>query len=268
VHETDTLHGELLPFLEQNALHERVLRFNLGGGSSTPSWWPDTTDLETAAATRVEAYLCPSETLAGGKMTKSQSPTASFYRYFWGNNTANNTEYHGTNYKSVLGSQWPVNGISLANGYASAGGRFTWTDTWADAGIDYGNGPFPSGRRCGRVTDYTLTAFANVTDGLSNTFGFGEASIYWQGSPAWVDPQTIGATMGIPLNHYKTWKDKRTEFTNENNWNWSFGFSSMHPGGATFASLDGAVKFVNETVSQQIYLAAGTIDCGEAQALP
>ena len=249
----------LLPFLEQTPLYQRLIRFDEG------TWWPDTLELAQAGASRIETYICPTDSLQGF-MIRSESPEASFYRYFWGNNP-DDLEYYGTNYKSVLGSKWPQNGISLANGYVSAGGRFSNYQA-GDSGIDFGNGPFPSGRRCLRISDFTFAALETVTDGLSNTFGFGESSIYWQGSAAWVDSQTVGATTGIRLNEYKKWLDRRADLVHSDNWMWSFGFSSLHPNGANFAALDGAVLFVNETVDGDIYRAAGTVDCGESLPMP
>ena len=254
----------LLPFYEQTALYERVLHSD--PSNSWGSWWPHTQELAEAGATRVDLYICPTDSPVSGKMSRGESPSASFYRYFWGNNDNNNLEYHGTNYKSVLGSKWPVNGITTPD-YVSAGGRFS-SQQHGDSGIDWGNGPCPSGRRCGVISDYTFAYLSTVSDGLSNTFSYGESSLYWQGSAAWVDPQTIGATTAIPLNHYKTWKNRRTEFTNDDNWMWSFGFSSMHTGGGNFAFMDGAVKFVSETVSMEVYMAAGTVACSETQPLP
>jgi hypothetical protein len=154
-----------------------------------------------------------------------------------------------------------------ATNYPSAGGRFSNYQA-NDAGIDYGNGPFPSGRRVVRISGFTFAYLETITDGLSNTFGFGEGSVYWQGSAAWVDPQTIDATVAIPLNRYKIWLNDRKTFTDDNHWQESFGFSSEHPGGGQFALMDGSVRFISETISQTPYLAAGSVDVGESVMLP
>jgi hypothetical protein len=256
----------ILPFIEQTSLYENVIRRDYG------TWWPDTAALASAAATRLDAYICPTDSIQA-KMTVASAPTASFDRYFWGVTSAFNQEYHATCYKSVLGAKWPTAPfyVTLTNNpatnFPSAGGRFS-NHLGGDEGIDWGNGAFPSGRRCGRLSDFTFVFFESVTDGLSNTFGFGEGSVYWQGSAAWVDPQTIGASVGIPLNQYKLYRNDRKTFTDDNHWQESFGFSSEHPGGAQFAALDGTVRFVSETVDQYIYQAAGSIDAGEARSLP
>jgi hypothetical protein len=262
----------LLPFLEQTSLFQQIIRPNTG------SWWPDTRPLADSAATKVVAYICPTDSLQAN-MAITNIPDASFYRYFWGGNDytlpsdggGGYREYYATCYKSVLGAKWPVNGITLTNNpatnYPSAGGRFSnWQAN--DNGIDYGNGAFPSGRRCSRISDFTFAYLESITDGLSNTFGFGENSVYWQGSAAWVNPETIGATVAIPLNRYKLWLNDRKTFTDGSHWQESFGFSSEHPGGGQFALMDGAVRFVSETVSQTPYLAAGSIDVGESIAAP
>ena len=283
-HSTWGMH--LLPFLEQSALHERTNHHNArpfhGYWIIDPSTATDREkDVLAAITSKVDAYLCPSQILANGKMTAGSRPVnaagavvVANRDYFWGPNDAER-EHHCTNYKSVLGSKWPVNGIALtpdpATNYPSAGGRYS-ANQGGDNGINWGNGITPCARdgrgsANGDFTNYNgFTYFANVSDGLSNTFLFGEADAYWQGSSSWADSNAISATTGIPLNEWKKWRDDRARFWNE--WRWSWGFSSMHPGGAGFAYADGAVRFVSETVSQEVYLAAGTMDCGESQTLP
>jgi hypothetical protein len=240
---------------------------NTGPGGADPPgfygmWWPGNLEITEAAASRVEAYLCPSDSYV--RLSRGDDPVAGHLRYFWGFG-AFDMEYHTTHYKSVLGSKWEPRGVTLP-AHPSAGGRHS-AYQGGDHGIDLGNGAFPSGRRYENPVYAALWQFtylSAVSGGLSNTFGFGEVSGYWNGT-AWVDPQIIGATMGIRFNEYKRWLDNRVGFCE--NWQSSFGFSSMHAGGGNFAVLDGAVRFVSETVSDDIYRAAGTIDCGESVSL-
>jgi prepilin-type processing-associated H-X9-DG protein len=46
------------------------------------------------------------------------------------------------------------------------------------------------------------------------------------------------------------------------------GVSSLHPGGANAAFVDGHVKFVSESIDRRVWLAAGTIAGGESAGAP
>ncbi|HUG91726.1 MAG TPA: H-X9-DG-CTERM domain-containing protein [Planctomycetaceae bacterium] len=48
----------------------------------------------------------------------------------------------------------------------------------------------------------------------------------------------------------------------------NLGFHSQHSGGGFFLWADGAVKFMNENISLEVYRAVGSIDGREAVQLP
>jgi prepilin-type processing-associated H-X9-DG protein len=147
-----------------------------------------------------------------------------------------------------------------------------------------------------------VTSIAGVTDGLSNTFFFGEQSQFRNepgGSPFWFN--WIGsAWQGPPVNGPSTWTyDYRvtggatcTPFLNapaDTTGNiflncfgpigypapiqysttqacqlWGQGgFRSLHPGGANFAFADGSVKFIKNQINYLVYRNLSTRAGGE-----
>ncbi|QDT64385.1 DUF1559 domain-containing protein [Calycomorphotria hydatis] len=101
-----------------------------------------------------------------------------------------------------------------------------------------------------------LIRFRDITDGLSNTFAFGErwGQVYNPDTgeissggvftPAWTDTYaTFITTTFCKLNH-------NLDTGASLDWNFSYwnAFRSDHAGGAFFAMADGSVRFINETL--------------------
>src|SRR5262249_52563623 len=106
---------------------------------------------------------------------------------------------------------------------------------------------FPgSGYRCKRTV-------AQITDGTSNTFLFGESTFV--AGTDWGDDWagTVGtmATTAIPPNF---------QFSGPTDWTRNFGFRSNHTGGVNFAYADGSVHFVTDRIPLGTYRTLGTID--------
>ena len=115
---------------------------------------------------------------------------------------------------------------------------------------------------------------AGVTDGLSNTFAFGEkahgkfsqtpdvyGSIDFQYNGAWVSGNfgdTLFTTL-YPLNPFgKIGDDPNPNGDyfygyNAQEDNFSIAASSFHPGGANFAFLDGSARFIKDTINSWPY---------------
>ena len=114
----------------------------------------------------------------------------------------------------------------------------------------YGNGSVSASTTRGTISRYGYSAtFAEITDGLSNTFAVGEVV------PAWCVWEDWGhqsfATTAYPINHRnREFKTGALAPTDHNN---CIGFRSMHPGGAHFAFCDGSVHFVSETIDVRTY---------------
>ncbi len=95
------------------------------------------------------------------------------------------------------------------------------------------------------------TTMARITDGTSNTFALGER--------AWLlDGQKLQAATALMTNgDSEASSDQGSVYAHgcgryrlncTDSVNCARGFSSMHPGGAQFALVDGSVRFISETI--------------------
>jgi prepilin-type N-terminal cleavage/methylation domain-containing protein/prepilin-type processing-associated H-X9-DG protein len=150
------------------------------------------------------------------------------------------------------------------------------------------DGPF------GKNWDYR---FADITDGLSNTIFFGEASRFrnepatWGATPSFFSSYAMTGIIWGPasMNDYRpmcfayvvpkinapaqqqplsltinTLADLQTWYIQAQGTIYGqFGFRSMHPGGANFVFGDGSVRFLKESINLPTYRALGTRGGGE-----
>jgi prepilin-type processing-associated H-X9-DG protein len=112
---------------------------------------------------------------------------------------------------------------------------------------------------------------ASVTDGTSNVIMVGEilpdCNDHQSG---WWDYNGMGnahASTSVPLNDHTTCPNSKRitnpSCTNPNNWNYSWGFRSRHPGGAQFVFVDGSVKNLPQTIDYRTYQRLGGRADGE-----
>jgi len=126
----------------------------------------------------------------------------------------------------------------------------------------------PPPKWCDGPPDYTFATvgifarnttgrnFREIPDGLSNTIMVGEGlpaqcdfhGAYHQNFPM---AETI-----IPLNWFTT-PDESDQ------WYFSCGYKSLHPGGANFVLADASVHFLTESIDYRLWTALGTRDGGE-----
>jgi len=106
--------------------------------------------------------------------------------------------------------------------------------------------------------------FAHVSDGLSNTIFVGEVMAkcndhYGNGWPNFNQFNNAHASTVCPINEFTTCTGaspgeiRNPSCTNQNNWNYSWGFRSKHPGGAQFLIGDGTVRFISQSVNMVTY---------------
>jgi prepilin-type processing-associated H-X9-DG protein len=159
-----------------------------------------------------------------------------------------------TNYKGVSGSNWGADG-SLGLGPGQLGSDFVHRGANGSYdGLDEGDGMlFRSDYRLKRTA-------AHVLDGLSNTFMLGEDVPEENTFCSWSYSNNAYRTCGIPPNY--------SGGSGPGDWRNRFSFRSWHPGGLHFAFGDGAVKYVRDDVSLDIYRAAATIRGSEALPQP
>ncbi len=158
--------------------------------------------------------------------------------------------------------------------------------SWGDTGITSDTvGMFARGGALIRLSD--------ATDGTSNTLLLGETlpehcefMRYNGGKAGWAQDNFIAQGQTIqPIN----WKIDRMRTTpaaftscgcdaNSNpsgdrarcimNWAVTWGFKSNHPNGANFASADGSVRFITESITMRTYQYLGCRDDGQAANVP
>ncbi len=124
-------------------------------------------------------------------------------------------------------------------------------------GLDLGNGLIC---RAGG-NQATITRFAAVRDGTSQTFAVGETVPEWCQHTWWYWFSATTATCAIPLN-YKKQPDLQVSM--EGDWWHKYSFLSQHAGGAHFAMVDGSVRFVSDSISRDVYRALATISAAES----
>ena len=111
-----------------------------------------------------------------------------------------------------------------------------------------------------------IITLAAILDGTSNTIMVGEvlpACNDHTGGGWWHynGMNNAHASTSVPINNMTTCfnskKITNTNCTNPNNWNYSWGFRSRHPGGAQFVLADASVKLINENIAYLTYQALG-----------
>ncbi|MBQ3388811.1 MAG: DUF1559 domain-containing protein [Thermoguttaceae bacterium] len=225
-----------LPFLEQAGIYDRIDFKKNYEENEGDEGYEGTEDL---AKVRVPSFLCPSCSNEESSMKKYQQELECFTAHYYGNSGAvgeksGSTEYH-------LARKKEENSISFY-GMDMSGGPC------ADNGIFFEN----KGVR-----------FADITDGLSNTFGMGEiAHKDYEGYFAWIRGGYYFQGGPVIYVSSKNLEWELNAIRDENNENheqyttfYSSGsFSSHHPGGVMFGMMDGSVRFVNDVIDKKTLL--------------
>jgi hypothetical protein len=167
-----------------------------------------------------------------------------------------------TNYKACCGNNWAwgafVN-VPVSGRWPNDGNGLTHCNGIVCSN-SYGAGPSDPNE----VRKNTIP-FAEITDGLSNTFAVGEAIPAWCAWSWWYCNNASVSTCAIPLN-YRKGIDNLAQFT----WNWdrNWGFYSQHPGGANFSLGDGGVRFISDTIDLGVYRGLASTSAGEIASVP
>ncbi len=245
----------LLPFLEQSSLFDQ-LDFT---GNPATDWAGSVGDV-----TR--------QRLEGGREARlHQIPSVRCPSDSWPD------VYDGwvqANYSGSIGSQ-----RTPSSGSAGGSACSPW-DTFAErrpgGNVEYGR-TLDRRRLSGMFSYYgTPIRIADVTGGTSNTLFVGETlpACSWRNpdddnhhARGWWHGNANGnahASTVVPINEFTTCEFAREyQIGNPNcvdprNHNYAWGFKSMHPGGAAFVLVDGAVQFISETIDHATYQALGS----------
>jgi prepilin-type N-terminal cleavage/methylation domain-containing protein/prepilin-type processing-associated H-X9-DG protein len=230
----------LLPNLELNPLFNSINKNGTGN------------DNATAAQTRVPAFICTAD--GSPPMTSAASGVAMAV----------------TNYKAVAGANWGGTGSSStatckAHPYPpgpSYGGRNASTTD----GLDDGDGVICRGGSVSPTGNPPWpTRIEDIKDGTTHTFAVGEVVPQYCKWTAWYWFDGSTATCGIPLNYTP---EGTRPGDSAGNWLVSYGFSSVHRGGANFCMCDGSGHFIPDNIAPEIYHYLATIDGGEQAEIP
>jgi len=230
----------ILPFIEQKPLFDQLL-------PARPMAAPGNL---AASQTAIRTYLCPSDTsdvngiMTGRSDVSGDPPKAvNSYKACCGNN------WEWAPFVNVPPTgRWPndgnglvhCNGIICSNTYGAPPSDPNW------------------------VLRNTVP-FAEIADGLSNTFAVGETIPAWCAWSWWYCNNATVATCAIPLN-YGRGIDKLEQWTWH--WNRNWGFYSQHPGGANFSLVDGGARFISDTIALGVYRGLASTSGGEVASVP
>ncbi len=109
--------------------------------------------------------------------------------------------------------------------------------------------------------------FSDVTDGTSNVICVGEilpaCHDHTGGWWYYNGMANAHASTSAPINEFNTCgvggpkRITNPACTSMDNWNYTWGFKSMHPGGAQFLLTDGSARFLSETINYATYQRLG-----------
>lgn len=238
----DTWAAVILPFMEQNALHDR-LDFTRTAGAAVN---------RQVITTPVPSFICPTDPSAAAPVLDQRCTLVS-----------GAGRMAGIWYGASLG---PVNVRGNCSFCANPSPSRTNLCCWGDPGFHLGingstPGMFANGPRAIRFDD--------VRDGLSNTILLGETrpgdtnhnGIYLSN---WMTVlvntpvnQALLPSDDLALGHQSNAAEPRAN-----------GIKSRHASGAFIALCDGSVQFLDESISFPVLCAIGTRKLGEAVVLP
>jgi prepilin-type processing-associated H-X9-DG protein len=171
-----------------------------------------------------------------------------------------------------------VPGGSARMAYSSYAGMCGpwWPNTWSIPGVGSGARATHSQIKADELGIFGVcsnTRIASITDGTSNTIAFGEHGhglIAPKDQPSWQwwDSGNLGDTLittMFPLNPQRTVQNGNTGAGGNI---FVASASSLHPGGANFAFVDGSVRFIKDSIQNWKIMPLGTDTNAGVQARP
>ena len=253
-----SFHARILPYMDQAPLYNQL---NMRGRTLPQQRLPETDPNAPQFETMVVPYMrCPSDGTSNGFHSSWVAVRHSWNGERWGTDDAPAL----ANYTGSLGSQRTPSESGACNDFLSFADPIRGT-------ADHGNSNAKAtisgaGSRLG----VKLTA-GDFIDGTSNTILIGEMLPDCHDHDAGVwhynGMNNFHGSTVVPINNFTTCTTIRDRVTNpacvrpasdpNHNWNYSWGFKSLHAGGAHFLMGDGTVKFINENINHTTYQRLG-----------
>jgi prepilin-type N-terminal cleavage/methylation domain-containing protein len=218
--------ARLLAFVDQGPLFNQI---NFSGGDATSQVMSDG---KTLLQHTIPIGTCPSNA--------------------YSSNPFNNVGQ--SNYDGSQGSQGNVSVNSACQPYEATALQPTNNGDTFDPSLISGMGS----------RDAVSIKISSVSDGTSNTIHMGEVlpscHDHWGGG-MWAENGmgNYHTSTIVPINDFTTcsWATgsqiRWPNCTNQNNWNISWGFRSVHTGGAHFLFVDGGVHFLSQNIDMTTY---------------
>jgi prepilin-type N-terminal cleavage/methylation domain-containing protein len=238
----------ILPFAEQAPLYTQV-----AGAADRQhiAYFNVTVNGQPARLTKVPYTRCPSDGMGDSR----------------------DTNWAQSNYSGSLGSQRTPSADGNCNMWL-VGGQYPNLYNYENpgGGSDHGNDtdhiPGWGGKQniSGVFNRLGINiGMSDLVDGTSNVIFVGEIlPMCNDHTGGWWYYNGMGnahASTSVPINEFTTCTvPKKVTYpacTAQSNWNFSWGFRSMHPGGAQFLLGDGSARFIAETVNYQTYQRLG-----------
>jgi prepilin-type N-terminal cleavage/methylation domain-containing protein/prepilin-type processing-associated H-X9-DG protein len=232
-------HAYVLPFMEQQGIASKI-KFNSGG---------DERFRDAGSGKQVRNIRLP------------------FARCASDNSIVEQDGWAQSSYSGSLGSQRTPSNDGNCNQYLG------FAEVPA-GNADHGNaGDFRdiSGMFSRLVTEQKGCTFSMVSDGLSKTIFVGEILAdchdHREGLWSFNGMGNAHASTVVPINTMTTCYDTQADATarrvpnpqcfSKDNWNYSWGFRSKHPGGAQFLFGDGSTRILADTIDHTTYQRLG-----------
>jgi prepilin-type N-terminal cleavage/methylation domain-containing protein/prepilin-type processing-associated H-X9-DG protein len=216
----------LLPYLDQQPMYNML---NMNSGDATVV----NGNRNPACKVQVPVTVCPSDSYLGPN--------------------PNGNGYAVTSYDGSLGSQGNVSVNGACNPYEAF--ALQPTNNGDSLNIELLSG---MGSR-----DGPSVAIKDVADGTSNVIHMGEilgsCNDHSFGGFWVANAMTFHSSTIVPINDFTTCTWAATPqirfpaCTPQSNWNISWGFRSVHAGGAQYLFVDGSVHFLNQSINYQTY---------------
>ena len=222
--------ARIMPYVEQTVLYTQG---NVDTSTLATSGILDKT---------FSVILCPSDAGRGGELVRTDRADLAGLRVGI------------TNYKGVSGGNWNA-------------GDAQWQYTPLPVppgtpanhdGLFFGNGIFY------RQDTFIKLRLNTITDGTSNTLMIGEAVPDKTRWCSWPYSNNAVATCGIGPN---ATTPSGADYS-DTDWPNNYSFHSRHSGGINFALADGTVRFIQQSISLQLYRDLASIRGNEAVTVP